>query len=76
MKTNLHKVTLQHDEDRVKLSSHLKDAIGKEKGKWNNDVIELKVSDNIFLLISVKSTNGLAYRNVRHEGKPSPYNII
>ena len=48
LKFNLNQVSVEHNEDRIKLSSHLKDAIGKEKNKWVNDLMELKVSWFIF----------------------------
>ena len=46
VKKTLAKVSLEHTEDRTKISSRLKDAIGKEKNQWTGDLIELKVKYN------------------------------
>ena len=46
VKKTLAKVSLEHTEDRTKISSRLKDAIGKEKNQWTEDLIELKVKYN------------------------------
>ncbi|XP_066931610.1 uncharacterized protein [Clytia hemisphaerica] len=42
VKTDLQQVTLEHHEDRTKLSSYLKTFVESEKRKWNDDLIDLK----------------------------------
>ena len=51
MKKTLEKVSLEHTADRTQISSSLKDAICKEKTRWNEDLLELKVCLKIIISI-------------------------